>query len=169
MERRGQTTQDYVVGISIVLLTVTGVFAFVPAVFDTVDDPVERNAYTQAEALGDHLVATHTADGTDRQVSFARIDETLSTLDGRIESGTASSLLASAGIRQDDGRIRRVNVTLTPGVLNDTRPVAAAGDPFVRSGTNTTEAAATVTRFVHLGNESRCGDSGLCQLTVRVW
>jgi hypothetical protein len=169
MEQRGQTTQDYVVGISIVLLTVTGVFAFVPAVFETTEDPVERNAYTQAEALGDQLVETHTADGTGRQVSFGQLNQTLTTLDRRVESGAGSPLLASAGIRQDDGEIRRVNVTVTPSVLNDTRPVVAAGDPYVRAGTNTTNRAATVTRFVHLGNESRCGDSGLCQLTVRVW
>lgn len=169
MARRGQTTQDYVVGISIVLLTVAGVFAFVPAVFDTTEDAVERNAYTQAEALGDHLVEMHTAEGTDRQIAYGRLEETLTGLDRDIERDTASPVLASAGIRQDGGEIRRVNVTVTPGVLNDTRPVAAAGDPYVRAGTNTTETAATVTRFVHLGNVSRCGDSGLCQLTVRVW
>lgn len=149
---RGQTAQDYVVGITVLLLTLSGVFAFVPTVFGITEDPVERNAHTQADELASQLVSEYRVGETETTLSAARLER-------EVDGGPVpADLQTAAGIQRN-----RVNVRITADAT-------AAATPLVESGESVpeTEPTATVSRFVRLSGD-RCGSDGVCQLVVRVW
>lgn len=156
IDERGQTTQDYIVGISIMLLTIAGVFTFVPAVFDTSEDPVQRNAYTQADAVADELISEHNVGGASSTLVYDRLNGS-----GGLAAGTIAELRSAAGIQRNN-----LNVTITENAKTD------IGAPtLIQDGdrVSSDQPTGTAVRFVQFGNESRCGSDGVCQLIVRVW
>lgn len=152
MDERGQTAQDYVIGITVLLLTLSGVFLFVPSVFGITEDPVERNAHTQADELAAQLMAEYSAGGTANTLSYFRLDR---GLDGQ---RVPQELQRAAGIQRN-----RVNIRITEDADSSGSPIIESGEP-VPAG----EPTATVTRFVRL-SDNRCGSDGVCQIIVRVW
>lgn len=152
MDTRSQTTQDYVVGISIVLLTVMGTFAFVPSTFVSAQDPVEKQERVQANELADTIVEQYSAGDRSYTLVYRRVTTELTG------QTVPQQLRGAAGIQRN-----RVNVTITDGE-DSSNIVTKAGDRI-----NNDRPKATTVRHIRFENESRCGQSGVCQLTVRVW
>jgi hypothetical protein len=157
MADRAQTNQDFVVGISIFLLTVAGVIAFVPVVFQPFEDPTQASEYTQANELADTILEEK------------RIGGTANTLDyHELESYLAPSSDISAELRADAGiTLHNANVTITDGKITSG---TIYDDPVLKTGSDvflSTQSTATVTRIVRFDNETRC--TGTCRLVVRVW
>jgi len=150
MNDRGQTAQDYVIGISILLLTLTGVFAFVPSVFGVAEEPVERNDQTQAAKLSDVVLAEYGANGTATTLDYDRLS---AEVDG---NDVPSTLLNESGIRRLQANITVRNKSTDP-VIIQSGPRVETNDP-----------TATVVRFVRFENTTRCNE-GICQMVVRVW
>jgi hypothetical protein len=157
---RAQTQQDFAVGISVFLLAVLFVFAYLPSTLASTDAEIEQQSYV-ADRLSASMLANVTAeDGANRLngtrttdffaghgdtaairanyslPSAANANVTLETLDG-----------ISCGIDGDE-------VTCPPG--GGTAVRAAAGDPYAQRG------GATTTRIVGL-------DGDRYRLVVRVW
>lgn len=63
ISERGQTTQDYLIGVSIFLVTVTFVFGYLPTVFDSYNAPVDGIDHAQADRAAEFLVSNYTVEG----------------------------------------------------------------------------------------------------------
>lgn len=155
MDDRGQTTQDYAVGISILLLTLVGVFIFVPAVFQPIEEPVERNSHTQAQELADSIIEEYSVGGTQNTLDHQRLSMLTGTQD------LPSELRDDAGLWTRSANVTVVDQRQQRGIYND--PTFTTGSWLYGD-----QATATVTRIVRFQNESRCGD-GTCRMIVRVW
>ena len=139
---RAQTEFDYLVGMTLLLLTLTGVFLFVPSIFQSFQDPVDGADRASAKKVADDLLTQHTVPGMSNTVVYA-------DLNASIQNGTETV-----------GR-QSVNVSLT----NGTGTVTSGGSSFA----DTDATAATIVRVVRLADDSdgRCDPA--CRLVVRVW
>lgn len=144
---RGQTPVDYLIGISLVLVTILGTFALVPVVFDPFEPAVSPDKQSMADRLADNLVTNHTYAGEERTLDRKRLETALENYFG--------TLRAEAGIPNRE----QVNVTVRTGTGVQ---LSAAGDSF-DDGTGGT--ATSVRTFAT--REQACADG--CRLIVRVW
>ncbi len=148
MRGRGQTQLDYLVGVSVVLLTLTGVFLFVPGVFQTFDQPVDQTERTAADRLSENLIHESAVTGTQQTLNYSELDRLLGADWGQ----TRGAVGLPIG--------RDVNVTVENSSSSG-ELLLTAGDSYNR------EPAAQSTRLVTFQNDSQCEQ--LCRLTVRVW
>lgn len=146
MTNRGQTPSDYLIGISLVLVTILGIFAFVPTVFDPFEPTLGPEEQVMADRLADDLVENHTAVPTEQTVNLTALNE---TLEDDFEATRDASGLPDW---------KQVNVS----VRATTRQVTATGDNFVQGSGSAGTSIRTIT-----SHEDVCNDS--CQLVVRVW
>lgn len=163
---RGQTIQDYLIGIGLLLLTLTGVFLLVPSVFTPIAEPLDRSEHAKASAVADHLVDTYETGAGNNVLNFSALVDAMS-------SGTATRLRDRTAL---DGATS-VNVTLVywqepPGV----GPTGTHGRNYEQvrrsySGLSTynetSDVAATAVRVVTFDRSKHCQPS--CRLIVRVW
>jgi len=138
---------DYLIGISLVLVTILGTFALVPAVFDPFEPAVSPDQESMADRLADTIVTNHTYAGEERTLDRTELEASLKNDFGRLR--------ADAGITQRE----RVNVTVQTGTGVQ---VAAGGDAFVAGTGGTATSVRTVAT-----REETCADG--CRLIVRVW
>ncbi len=143
---RGQTTQDFAVGVGLFLLAVTVVFSLVPTVLGPYDSGVTGSQAAQADRVATTVLKAAEAAGTAQTIDAS----TLKTLP-RDEAG----LQSDAGLGPTTG----VNVTIA--TLDDDRSVFTAGSPVPANRETTTQ-----TRIVRTTNES-CEPA--CRLVVEVW
>lgn len=143
---RGQTTQDFAVGIGIFLLTVAFVFAFVPTVLSPYDAGVGASESAQADRTATMLVGNHSADGTPNAIPSDELDA--------IDDLDEDELHDRAGLPFSS----RVNVTVRN--VSDGTLEASTGERYDEQG------AATATRIVRT-DDDRCDPA--CRITVRVW
>lgn len=151
IDERGQTLNDYAMGISVFLLAVTFVVAFVPSIFAPFTAPIDDDTTARADRGATRVLTTLSKDDARNVLSVNRTNSFF-------EDGNATTLRESIGVPAtsdlnvsvvdpETGEVARVG---TPGVD------ATAGNP-VRDGPT-----AAATRVVVL-NESTY------LLTVRVW
>lgn len=155
-DTRGQTLQDYLFGVILLLLTVLGVFAFAPTVFTPFQEPVESENQQLSDRLATELIA-ETRGYTDSQtVSFAALNESLS------DSSTLGDRIDAAGIRSS----KRVNVTVRDPTSGNTLFTSETDD---EGSVFRDDPAATTVRtiVIHGQRDDPCRDG--CQLIVRVW
>lgn len=163
MNHRGQTTQDFAIGVSILVLTLAGVFAFMPAVFDSSTDSVERQEHTKATALAETILEEYTIGGTTNTLEYDRLRTYFGISSGSSPSDVPDAMRGAAGIRY-----RNANVTITRGDTDDDGDVY--DDAVLTTGADvyiSVQSTATVTRIVRFEDDSRCDPS--CRLIVRVW
>lgn len=142
MNQRGQTPADYLIGISLLLVTIVGVFVFVPTVFDPFEAPTNPDDRALAERVAGDLVENSTMLRTEQTVDLAGLNESFDDLDAFTE-----------GVPER----KQVNVTLWDGE----RRLNSSGAPWpgdVAAGTGTR----TVTSY-----QAPC-ETG-CRIVVRVW
>lgn len=145
-DRRGQTPADYLVGISLLLVTIIGVFAFVPTIFQPFEQPANPDDSAMADEVADDLVRNHTMLGEERTLDLDELNETFG-------SGLQASDLG--GVPE----WKQVNVTLWSG---DRRVTDANGDDPWQGDTAGGTTIRTVTSY-----QGACADG--CRLVVRVW
>lgn len=143
---RGQTPVDYLIGISLVLVTILGTFLLVPAVFDPFEPAVSPEKQSMADRLADDIVTDHTYPGEERTLDSRRLGTSL--------ANDLETLKVDAGITQYE----RVNVT----IRNETGVTASVGDSY---GSGAGGAAKSVRTFAT--RDGACADG--CRLIVRVW
>lgn len=148
MTQRGQTANDYLIGIIIVLVTVVAVFGFFPSIFTPFEAAVTSQDRVMADNLADELVSANTVPGTQQTLNVTAFEDDLSN---------AATLKQRAGIRES----RQINATIE----NETTIIARGTDDD--NFGNATVPSATKVRFVRLANNPDC-TSG-CFLIVRVW
>jgi len=155
MTDRGQTLQDYLLGIVLVLLTIIGVFTFFPDVFVPFDEPVESEDREMATELADELVeANRTQRGT-QTVNVTALEQS-------IQDPILGRLVTQSGIpdwKQLNVTIKESDQVIEVGAANGT------GSVFRQ---DSSDPPATVIRTVQAQNRTHaCAQS--CQLVVRVW
>lgn len=153
-DERGQTVQDFAVGIGIFILAVAFVFTFVPTIITPFTD-----AGGAETAQADRIAATIVTNASDGQPNGIDLDEFNSTY------GTADSaaLNETLGLRSSDGHaFDRVNITIWEldeyGDPNAS-PITSGGSAY------DSQVGGSATRIVT--SDDNCDPA--CRLIVRVW
>jgi len=146
---RGQTAQDFAVGIGLFLLAVAFVFAFVPQVVSPYDVGVGSSESAQADRAATLIVGNLSVEDRPNELNHTAT-ETYFDGTGIDELRTRTGLPFSS----------RINVTLS-NVANDS--VRWSGGATHREGRE----AASATRIVRTNKASSCEPA--CELVVRVW
>lgn len=151
---RGQTANDYLLGVVLVLLTISAVFAFFPTLFDPFEQPTSNDEERLADTLGDQVLATNASAADDQTVYNSSFHETLSAADADPET-----FGAEAGLQP----WMNWNVSVQkPGG----QPVSNLGS-YGDSLDNNDDPTATAVRFIKILGNDDCENG--CQLVVRVW
>ncbi|WP_226040884.1 hypothetical protein [Natrinema sp. DC36] len=154
-DERGQTTQDFAVGIGVFLLAIAFVFSFLPSVITPFDSSVGGAETAQADRIADlvvHNVSTETAN----EINGTKFNTTYAN----------GNLTETLGLRSSNGnRIDRVNVR-----IEKLKSKTSIGDPgeWTAGDTYENQSAASSARIVTIdGDPSDCNPA--CRLVVRVW
>jgi hypothetical protein len=160
--RRGQTTQDFAIGISLFLLTALFVFVFVPTIFTPFDPGVAPGSQQQADRIAATMVDEYSIE--DRR---NWLDDTFSGEIVGVGGSDPSFTVDTLRERYGTEGFRLINVTL--------RHANGTGIPTVQgAGTGYDgQQAASVSRLVVVPSIPECSPGGapgtVCRLTVRVW
>lgn len=142
MDDRGQTLNDYVLGISVFLLTVAFVVAFLPSIFTPFNAPIDDSTTARASRGATFIVTDLSVDGQPNVLDWNRTG-------GFFEQNETELRRVFGFPRTTD-----VNVTLVDaetGIVNRSAGDAPGDHPTAATG-----------RIVRIGAETY-------RLTVRVW
>jgi len=173
---RGQTTQDFAVGISVFLLTVTFTFAFVPSTVTPFGSPVTDAIPAKSDRVASTVVDRYAVEDGSRTLNRTKLtDSDLTDPDSEgAVNATASNEISGDDLRELFGLrdTAQVNVTIQTRsgdiVEADYDPSDSTTEPMV-GGDNYpgNQAAASTTRIVRLPGVDGCRTG--CLLVVRVW
>jgi len=177
MGTRGQTTQDFAIGTSVLLVTIIGVFFFLQtgglSVYEGTAPGVKQ---PQADRIASYLVENYsTEDGRNvlryDEPDGSGIDQVLWDDEGAAQQ-SLDALIANAGanVRSD----RRTNPIVNVSIVNNstirsgqrTAATNSSGYPL-HWGEYRRGDPATSTRVIQLAATDDCGR--VCWLEVRVW
>jgi hypothetical protein len=151
MSDRGQTLNDYALGMGVFVLAVTITFAVIPSIFAPFTAPIESDQSVQANRVADQVLDDMTVDGTRNTINDSKANPDFFDGSGGVDADTLRdryglSLTSQVNVTivWDDDPSDRVQV----GEDYGERPVASA----VR---------------VVVGYENKC--SPTCRLIVRIW
>ncbi|MFB6297536.1 MAG: hypothetical protein ABEH56_03350 [Salinirussus sp.] len=151
---RGQTTQDYLIGILVFIAVVTVVVGLLPSFTEPFEDETGGESTARADRVAQQIVSNLSAVDQPNLVNSSRLMDVLEldeeALRDRYGLGTAN---ANVTVETLDG---------------DTYVTNASGTPFVSREGYAGENAATTARIVRLTNETT-GCSPACRLVVRIW
>jgi len=147
-DRRGQTLQDYAIGVSVFLLAAAFVVSFIPTLFTPFTAPVDASQTAQADRYAAEVLSeitqsdsTNTLDGTETDAFFSN---------------------ESSVDRIPTAELSDVNVTLVAG--NGTTQ-QAVGPPYQGRST----AAATRVVIPEAGYDGNHSCTATCRIEVRLW
>ena len=156
---RGQTTQDFAVGISVFLLTVTFTFAFVPSTVTPFGSPLTDAIPAKSDRVASTVVDRYAVEDGSRTLDASAFD------DGVLDKSPTELREQVFGLRST----AQVNVTIeTRGGdiieadLGDGVERLTGGDDYPKN-----QAAASTTRIIRLPGVDGCRTG--CLLVVRVW
>jgi hypothetical protein len=152
---RGQTIQDFAVGVSVFVLVVAFALAYLPTTIVPFDDGAAEPSAAVAEGLATNVLADLSAGGAPNTLDPNRTAALFRSADGddvRADYGLRTVTSANVTLEWLDGQ--RVSVLSIGGPNRTVTP--AAGDPAP------TNSAETATRIVRLGPDRY-------RLVVRVW
>lgn len=151
MTERGQTINDYVIGMTLLLLSITLVFGYFPGIFQSFEEEVSNEEEAMATNIAAELVENSTVTGTKQTVSFDKVN------------GTLYSLVNDS---QQAGIPDWVHWNVT--VLDVDSNVISHDGERLSNGTNWQgERVASTIRFVRAQDDTDCDDG--CRIVVRVW
>lgn len=160
MTERGQTQQDYLIGIIILILTLISVFALIPGIFEPFQNPVQAQEQDEADRLADTLLTNASVDGG--TLVYRSNTSGKWGLDNATEGAAFETLLAKAGISSArSGTL--VNVTVQHGQ----NELFWSEGPATSSYRVNEGAAATTVRIIRFADDDSCDPA--CRLVVRVW
>lgn len=161
---RGQTPQDFAIGMSIFLLAVITVLTFVPSIFTPFTAP-ETAIEGQADRASTSAMSELTVEGSTTQLNRSATESWFATY----RSQPTEELAAELGLES----YRSVNVTVVPLegnasaapvdiTANGNTTALGAGDPY--DG----QSSSTMVRIVEIETaDGECEPA--CRLVVRVW
>lgn len=149
---RGQTPQDFAVGISIFLVTVLFVFAFVPSVLQPSRAGAEATLTTVGDRVASGIVSNLSAPGRPNHLDESKVSEFVDTYD----DGNTSDFRSDYGL----ATYTQVNVTIRTLNGSDRVDNYSFGDEYRN------QEAVVVQRVVTM-DDPQCQDG--CQLIVRLW
>ena len=152
---RGQTPQDFAVGISIFLITVTFVFTFVPSVLQPSMAGEEPTLTVEADRVSSGILSNLSTPGQPNRLDKAKTDAFFGQYKGNV-----SGFRSAFGIPT----YREVNVTIVS--LENDKPVTNATGPYTFGDEYDDQQAVVTQRVVKMSHPS-CDDG--CLLVVRVW
>ena len=154
---RGQTTQDFAVGIGVFILAVAFVFSFLPSILTPFDSSVSGGQTAQADRVADRVVhEVSTEDGPETELDGDEFEAFVAD-----DAGLADRV----GIREDQARYDRINVSLEP--LNESRQL---GDDWSVGDEYDDQSAASSARIVTFaGDRGPAECDPACRLVVRMW
>ncbi|ELY42153.1 hypothetical protein C496_07138 [Natronorubrum tibetense GA33] len=149
---RGQTTQDFIVGIGVFILAVAFVFSFLPTMLTPFDSSTSGGQTAQADRVADRVVHNLSVSETPNEISWNDAD------------GLEDDQVERLGLRtnQDNDSIERVNVSLQS--LNGSTTIEGFGfGPEYDD-----QSAASSARIVTVEDgPDKCEPA--CRLVVRIW
>lgn len=152
-DKRGQTLQDFALGISLFLITVTFVFGLFPSYLEPFTAGTDDSDQMRADRLSRALIQEHaTAKG------------------GSVLNGTKlSTTLAQnqSQLRSEYGFTRAADINVTVREGGDDSLVSLNGSSLATDQDSQNQPAAARARIVRLSNETVCEPS--CRLVVKVW
>lgn len=157
---RGQTLNDYLLGVILLVVTLAGTFAMVPGLFQPFQEPVDTQESAVAERVGDSLIENYSVAGSQNTLNFTQFDRALSP-------SNFQWVLNDTGVL--DNR-QLVNVTVGNATFAGSRvrsPYPAGGSTFYSN----TSVSATVVRYVDFDGSAPGGVNcnPACKIIVRVW
>ncbi|MFC7057931.1 DUF7287 family protein [Halovenus salina] len=145
---RGQTVTDYLLGIVLLLLSVTIVFGYFPGLFQPFEENVEDEERVMADNLAAELIDNSTIPGMQQTASFNALNRTIDTVaNDSTGVGVPEWLRWNATVQNETGVVESGGVTLANGSVWNGRQTAS------------------VVRFVRIPSVCENG----CRLVVRVW
>mgnify|MGYP000152578551 CR=1 FL=1 len=169
-DERGQTLQDYVIGVVLVLLATLFVISYLPGVFASYSSPTDGIKSDQADRVAEYVIDNYSVDDTSNVLKYNQsggVHETLSTEDGMQTLREGTSLNTSTDRRiPPDIQIMLVNAsTLT--TRDELIPAVHNAETLSYGDTYRDQAAARSIRVVTVTDDSVCDPN--CWLVVRVW
>ncbi|QLK25455.1 hypothetical protein HYG81_15405 [Natrinema zhouii] len=160
LAERGQTTQDFAIGIGVFLLAIAFVFSFLPSIVTPFDSSVSGAETAQADRIVDRIVHNVSTD-TPNELDSSDFNENY----------TGTNLAAQLGLRangpgSDDTVYDNVNVSVVS--INGSVPVTDANGEKLAGGEHySDQPAASAARIVTVNSPDTCTPA--CRLIVRVW
>ena len=175
---RGQTAQDYAIGIAVFVLTIAFVFSYVPTIFGTFDNPVDGAESTQADRAAEYIVRQHAVDG---ELNTIRLNGSNGVRAALNTTASFEQFVASAGLTNRGAELpyTRINVTLTNNSLYvnstgggtdlvDPTPLRIGGEALTYGADyDQRRPAAATSRMVNFSSSDKCDP--VCWVVVRVW
>ncbi|QSG14884.1 DUF7287 family protein [Halapricum desulfuricans] len=169
-DERGQTLQDYVVGVVVVLLATFFVIAYLPNVFASYDSPTDGIRSSQADRVAEYILTNYSVEDQSHELRYdgpGGLHDTLSTEAGMNALRDQTSLNTSTDRRlPPDIQVFLVNAS-TLSDRDELVPAVHRGNTLSYGDTYRGQAAARSIRVVTMDNETICDPS--CWLVVRVW
>lgn len=168
LDTRGQTTQDFALGIGIFLIAVASVYSTVPSLLSPYDTSVGVAETNQADRLAGAMLDTLT-ESTDRnELDIEAFNETF------VNDPEGDNLTETLALRVGSGDhvFDRVNVTLETfdgePITNTADQSFAAGDVYDSDRPSRSGARIVTVDDVSVLEESEACEPA-CRLVVRVW
>lgn len=154
---RGQTPNDYLLGIVILLISIILVFGYFPNIFQPFEQEVGNEEQAMANNLAAEIVDNSTVGDSEQTVDFVLLNQTVDSYFNNSEQ---------AGIP----RWLNWNVTVLDSDGNRVELVPAGNAPIQNGTTWRGERAESIIRFVAPQDSSQVAgcDNG-CRIVVRVW
>lgn len=154
MTDRGQTANDYLIGIIIVLVTIFAVFGFFPSIFTPFEEPVTSDEETMADNLANTVIDTHRTMNGERTLNFTQLETNITT------TANLETIKEQSGIPD----WKQINVTVRTGPTET--PIMQGGDTTGNAVTATTVRNIRAQDSTSGSLGENCGDG--CKLVVRV-
>lgn len=151
MSDRGQTLNDYLLGISLLLISVLLVFGYFPEIFAPFEEEVSNEEDAMANNLATQIVENSTVSGSAQRVNFTQLNKTIdSFVDDSERAGIPLWL--------------NWNVTV---VDEQEETIQHQGRALQNGSLWFDYDAGTSIRFVQAQTNPACQDG--CRIIVRVW
>jgi hypothetical protein len=152
-DRRGQTLQDFALGVTLFVLTVTFVFGLFPGYLSPFTAGADGGDQMRAERISEQLVQNHSTPGNQNVLNVTQLNRTLN--------------LDQSGLQRRYGLARVASVNITVVDSRNQSIVVEGTDRLATSQDSRNQPAASTARIVRLSNESLCRPG--CRLVVKVW
>ncbi|ELY87602.1 hypothetical protein C483_16923 [Natrialba hulunbeirensis JCM 10989] len=165
---RGQTTQDFAVGIGIFILAIAFVFSFLPSLITPFDSPAGGAETAQADRIADQVVADLADGDRPNEITSDEFGE-------RYTDANETKLSKQIGLRANENEeIVYDNVNISIEVLNpqDAESRYIDTDSPAAGDTYDNQSAASAARIVTVVDKDGTpvdGCESACRLVVRTW
>jgi len=149
---RGQTPEDFYIGISVFLVTVAFMFVLFPSFLTPFVSGVDTNEATRADTVASSIVTNLSADGEPNTLNATELHAIVDSSDQQLQ--------------QRYGLTATTDVNITVRTLDGSQVVSDGGNQLATDRSAAGRATGSSTRIVTLDNGT-CSPG--CRLLVRVW